>query len=243
MRNRLRWLGRMALLGFIPAAVAFLSAITTVRLAIRGHEVEVPVVERLKAGEAQEQLSARGLGMRIADRLFSDLPADYVVRQSPAAGTRVKVGQRTLVVLSLGVPKVAVPALTGRSLRVVRIELLRLGLQVGEVTQVNLPQYQPDIVVLQNPPPGSGDSSAPRVNLLVSMGSREPTFVMPYLGGMALSEAQRRIQVAGLRLERIAFVERPGMPPGSPSGTVVGQRPAAGSRIPGGAAVEIEIAE
>ena len=43
-RDRLEWIFRIALLAFILASVAFLSALTAMRLAIQGREVVMPNV-------------------------------------------------------------------------------------------------------------------------------------------------------------------------------------------------------
>ena len=239
LREQMEWWSEKALYALILCAVAFLSAITTMRIAIQGRQVEVPRVTGMRAGDAQAALAGRGLGISIADRAYSELPVDYVVRQSPAAGAKVKSGQRAHVVLSLGFRKVPIPLFVGRSGRAVRIELLRSGLQVGELSTCHLPDYESDIVVQQSPPPGEAGAGSPRVNLLISLGEREPAFVMPDLEGLPATEALRKISTAGLRLEKATPLKAPGASPG----TVVAQQPARGSRIPAGASVQLQIAE
>lgn len=237
--ERMRWVGRTLLLVFILGAVAFLSAITAIRFAIQGREVDVPAVVGMKAGDAQTKLSSLGLRFLIADRVYSDLPVDYVVRQSPPPGTRVKVPQRAHVVLSLGPRKTPIPLLEGRSLRVARIEILRASLQIGTVSSTHLPHGEPDLVVRQSPPPGEKGTGSPRVNLLVSLGPAPESYVMPDYVGMQASEAQRQITAAGLRLARITFVPSAG----ATHGVVVQQIPARGSRIPAGTHIELQVAE
>jgi beta-lactam-binding protein with PASTA domain len=238
-REKMRKMARMALLLFILAAAAFLSAITAIRLAIQGREVTMPQVTGLKAGDAQSTLAALGLGMRIADHVYSDQPADFVVRQSPQPGTHVKVPQRAHVVLSLGPRQIAIPALEGKSLRASRIELLRAGLQTGSIAEAHLGAYEAGQVVQQSPRPGEATAGSPRVSLLVSKGEREAAWVMPDLAGLSLPEAQRRLALARLRLGSIRFV-----PAGdAPGGTVVAQTPPRGARISAGTAAELQVAE
>ena len=67
---------------------------------------------------------------------------DTVVRQSPPPNMRVKTGQNAHVVLSLGPQKVTIPQLNDRSLRAAQIELLRGGMQVGEISSVYLPRLR-----------------------------------------------------------------------------------------------------
>jgi eukaryotic-like serine/threonine-protein kinase len=237
--ERIRWFSRMAMLLFILASVAFLSAITTMRFAIQGREVVMPDVVSKKVAEAQAALQAKGLGMRIEDRIYSDLPKDAVVRQSPPAGLRVKTGQRAHVVLSLGPQQATIPSLEQRSLRVARIELLRNGMQIGEVSSTFLPDSPPDTVLQQDPAAGASHVSSPRVDVLVSLGARPEAIVMPELVGLPLGEAEQRITTAGLHAAKLTFVPLPGASPGG----VTSQKPAHGSRVEAGAAVELEVAE
>src|SRR5277367_2454138 len=106
LRERVQWILRMALLLFIFSSVAFLSALTAMRFAIQGREVAMPDVTGASSAQAQKILNGRGLGMKVEDRIYSGLPADEVVRQSPPANMRVKTGQFAHVVLSLGPQKV-----------------------------------------------------------------------------------------------------------------------------------------
>lgn len=238
LRERLEWLLRTALLVFILAAAAFLSAITAMRFAIHGRTVEMPSLAGMPADKAERLLAARGLGMRVADRVYSNQGANEVVRQSPPAGEQVKVGQRAHVVLSLGPRKVTIPDLVGKSQRAGRIELLRTGLQVGEVSTAYLAGFNPDTVVQQDPAPGSSAAS-PKVNLLVSAGTREPAYVMPYLVGLGQFDAQRQLAAVGLKLVKITFQPVPEWP----HGTVIEQRPPSGARITPGTEVELQVSQ
>jgi len=237
--EKIQRLGRTALLLFVLGAAAFLSAITTIRFAIQGRDLEVPSLIGLKAGDAQARVNERGLGFHIADRLYSETPVDHVVRQSPLPGAKVKVGQRMHVVLSLGPRKLPIPQLEGRSLRAARIELLRAGLQVGEVSSCHLPAAEPEIVVKQNPAPGEMETGSARVNLLVSLGAAETAYVMPDLRGLPLAEAQRRIVAAGFGVGKVTAVPQAAALPG----TVIQQAPPRGARIVEGAPVELQVAE
>src|SRR5215470_11493011 len=195
LRERLEWLSRMTLLVFILAAAAFLSAITAMRIAIHGREVTMPNLVGKNVSEASKMLESRGLVLRVADRIYSDQPINVVLRQTPTAGLLMKVSQQAHVVLSLGQRQLQIPLLEGNSLRASRVELLRQGLQVGEVSAINMPDEPVDTIVLQNPKPGAG-AATPRVDVLVSQGPREFAYVMPQLVGLSEIEAQRRLDLA-----------------------------------------------
>jgi eukaryotic-like serine/threonine-protein kinase len=237
-RQRLEWLGRMIVLAFILGSAAFLSAITAMRFAIVGREVVTPDIMGKKVPEAEGILALKGLGLVIADRVYSGQPVDLVVRQSPPPGTRVKVGQRVHVVLSLGSQRVTIPGLEKKSLRAARIELLSDGLQVGEITSFYLPEQLADTIVEQDPAPGTTNAATPRVSVLVSLGARPAAYVMPDLTGLGLGEAQKRLAGAGLRVARITNV-----PSAAAAGTVIDQLPARGARVDGSTNIELRVAE
>jgi len=235
-RQKLESLGQTALLVFILASAAFLSAITAMRIAIHGREVTMPNLVGKNVGEANAMLRSRGLVLRVADRVYSDVPINVVVRQTPPAGLLMKVSQQAHVVLSLGQRQLEIPLLEGSSLRVSRIELLRAGLQVGEVSEVTMPDKPVDTVVLQTPRPGAG-AATPRVDVLVSQGPRDMAYVMPHLVGLNEIDAQHRLDVAGLR-RKVNYVAAPQWP----HGTVVDQAPLAGARLSASGAVDLTVA-
>jgi serine/threonine-protein kinase len=236
LREKLEALGQTALLIFILASAAFLSAITAMRIAIHGREVTMPNLVGKNVSEANGLLRSRGLVLRVADRVYSDSPINVVVRQTPPAGLLMKVSQQAHVVLSLGQRQLEIPLLEGNSLRVSRIELLRAGLQVGEVSALNMPDESLDTVVQQNPRPGAG-AATPRVDVLVSQGPRDMAFVMPHLVGLTETEAQHRLDIAGLH-RRVNYVAAPQWP----HGTLVDQSPLAGARVSSAATVDLTVA-
>lgn len=239
LRDRLNWVFRMALLAFILASVAFLSALTAMRFAIQGREVAMPDVVGKPAVEAQQILQARGVGIKVEDRIYNPLPADQVVRQIPPPGTRVKTGQYAHVMVSLGPQKATIPPLTDRSLRAARIELLRGGMQLGEVSSAYLPGSEGDTVIEQEPAPGTSDVTSPHVDFLVSLGARPPAYVMPELVGLSLAEAESKLSGSGLKVAKLTFSSFPG----TLHGTVAIQTPPRGARVDAGGTIELQLAE
>jgi beta-lactam-binding protein with PASTA domain len=188
--------------------------------------------------EAQRMLAARGLQLRAADRVYSPLPVNAVVRQSPPPGEEMKISQDAHVVLSLGQQTVKIPDLEGESMRAARISLLQAGLQLGEVTAIYLPGTQPDIVLKQDPLQGT-TASSPHVDLLVSSADRQPFYVMPSVVGLEQQEANRALAAAGLKIAKLNHIGQAG----APKGIIVGQNPPGGERIPGDTTVELGVAE
>ena len=151
----------------------------------------------------------------------------------------MKRGQRAHVVLSLGPQRVTIPPLTDKSIRAARIELLRGGMQVGELSSVYLPGYESDYVVQQEPAPGTSDAISPHVDLLVSLGPRPPAYVTPNFTGMTLPEAQQKLGAAGLKISKVTPISVPGLA----AGIIAAQSPAPGSRLDTNSSIELQVAE
>jgi beta-lactam-binding protein with PASTA domain len=149
---------------------------------------------------------------------------------------QMKVSQQAHVVLSLGQRQLEIPPLDGSTLRVSRIELLRSGLQVGEVSAISLTDQPADTVLEQNPKPGKG-AATPRVDVLVSAGARETSYVMPFFLGLNETDVQKRLDMASLK-RKVNYVAAPQWP----HGTVIDQTPLGGTRIAATSEVELTVA-
>jgi len=239
LRERLEWIFRMALLLFILSSVAFLSALTAMRFAIQGREVAMPDVSGKSVKQAQQILGGRSLGMKIEDRVYSSLAVDSVVRQSPPPGMQVKTGQYAHVVLSLGPQKMSIPQVSGLSLRAAQVELLRNGMQLGEVSSLYLPGTDVDAVTWQSPAPGKTDVQSPHVNLLVSLGTPPAAYVMPELAGLPVGEATAKLGAAGLKVAKMTPVQSLDQT----AGIVVAQTPLRGQRVDANSTIELQVAQ
>ncbi|MGB6877599.1 MAG: PASTA domain-containing protein [Candidatus Acidiferrales bacterium] len=238
-RQRIEWVGRMALLVFFLASIAFLSALTTMRFAIQGREVTTPDVAGLSVAQAERQASGRGLHLRIEDRIYSSLPKDAVVRQSPPGGSQLKRNEWIHVVVSLGIQRASIPQLDDRSLHAAQIELLSEGLQAGEISTVHLTGFPADVVLQQQPPAGSTNATSPHVDMLLSMGAPGAAYVMPALEGLPEAEAEQRVSAAGLKVNKVTPLPLTG----KPEGTVTSQLPPRGARVEPGATIELQVAQ
>lgn len=176
--------------------------------------------------------------LKIVDRVYADLPANAVVRQSPPAGEHMKVSQDVHAVLSLGPQNVTTPSLVGESLRVARIQLLQSGLQLGEVTSYSAPAALGDTVLQQTPAAGTRAAS-PRVDLLVAQEEPAPAYVMPWLVGMSLPEADRVLGSAGFKLAKTTFTPFTQWP----KGAVIEQTPDLGTKITADSPIELVVAQ
>jgi len=238
LRERIEWVFRMGLLVFILASAAFLSAVTAMRFAIQGREVTMPNLVGKSSADALAILQGRGLQLKVVDRVYSELPANAVARQSPPEGDRMKVSQNAHVVLSLGPQNVTTPSLVGQTLRVARIQLLQVGLQLGEVTTFAAPATLSDTILQQTPLPGTRAAS-PRVDLLVAQGEVPASYIMPWVVGMSLPDADRLLTSTGFKLSKTTYVPSPEWP----KGAITEQTPEPGTKITKESAIDLVVAQ
>lgn len=226
LRDRIRTLFRLFLLFTVLVAVALVSAITTIRLAIHGHQAAVPDLTGVPVEKAERTLSSRGLGLDVEDKLYSQYPANQVVSQVPAGGTRIKTGQHVHVLVSLGPMQASVPDLVGTSVRAARIVALERGLTVGDVATVHGEGTPPDQIMAQDPPAENASVRSPAVNLLVSVGGPPAAYVCPGFVGHSIGEVRAELQKAGMQIGQVTAV-----PDSRASNTILSQTPLPGSKI------------
>lgn len=229
---------QLVLLGLVLVLVAFISALTAMRIAIHGREIEVPKLIGMTPIEAEAALGDRGLRLEVESRFYgTEVSAGRVISQSPAPGTAVRRGWRVRVAESLGPPRATVPNVIGQSSRAAEINVRRRGLEVGKLAVVHLPNLPGDQVVAMSPPPESMGNS-PKVSLLLTASEESEAFMMPNLVGKTALEVQKLIDKPGLRLANPSLLtatsaEKPRR--------VRNQIPAAGSKVNRGTLVELEM--
>ncbi len=228
LRDRIRALFRLLLLFTVLVASGLVSAITTIRLTIHGHQEIMPNLVGTQLETAQNIASSLGLELKVEDKLFSaQYPANRIVSQMPPRGTRIKVGQHVHVLVSLGSPRVPVPDLVGTSFRAARIAAIQRGLTVGDVAAVHWPGAYTDQVVVQDPPPTTFKVRSPAVNLLISLGEPPAAFLCPSFIGQPIAQARRALEKAGFKAGPITPVPTSAIA----RGVVLAQSPPPGSKI------------
>ncbi|PYX34154.1 MAG: hypothetical protein DMG80_03215 [Acidobacteria bacterium] len=245
---------RMLLLALVLLTVALVSALTAMRFAIHGREVNVPKVVGMTPGEAERAVAASGLNVAVERQFYSaDTAEGRIISQAPGAGVKVRRGWTIRVAQSLGPQRVAIPDVTGESERVAELNVRRRGLDLGSVAQVNLADAPADQVVSQSPPAKASGVSVPKISLLVSRGASPAAYVMPNFVGQPLGSVTLALQDAGIKVGKVSVVPAgpptdvqqvdvpvPSSPPGAAS-MIVSQSPGPGQKIMAGAAVNFDV--
>jgi beta-lactam-binding protein with PASTA domain len=246
---------RMLLLALVLMAVALISALTAMHLAIHGREVAIPKLVGMGPLEAERAGAASGLQVVVERQFYSaDIPEGKIMTQMPPPGTKVRRGWSVRVAQSLGPQRVAIPDVTGGSERIAELNIQRRGLNLGSVAHISLPDAPVDQVISQSPPANASGVAAPKINLLIGDGPGPLTYVMPNLTGQPLGSATLMLQDAGMKVGKVSVVPPPS--PGGPQATavvpsatsqpsaasmIVGQTPVPGQKIVVGSVVNFEV--
>ncbi|WP_135257083.1 PASTA domain-containing protein [Thermus caldilimi] len=125
-------------------------------------------------------------------------------------------------------PEYAVPNLVGKTAREAFLLLKDTGLRL-EVVEGNDPTKPKEVVLAQEPPPGTRLRAGRTVRLTLNQARLNP---LPELKGLRPEEAEARLTELGYRLAGVAQVESP-----EPLGTVLASDPPPGTPLPPGATV------
>jgi beta-lactam-binding protein with PASTA domain len=253
---------RFALLALVLVVVALVSALTAMRFAIHGQEVQVPALVGLTPPEAERTVSGLGLQIEVERQYYSPRIAEgRIMSQLPLPGTKVRRGWQLRVAQSLGPQRVSIPDVTKESERAAELNLRRRGLEVASTAEIQLSDTVPDQVLAQSPPASASQVAAPKTSLLITAAAEPPAYVMPSFLGQPLGAASRALQDAGFKLGNVSIappatlnaptVAAVGSPSSVPVATapsqpstaslIVVQAPPAGKKVFAGAVLNFEV--
>lgn len=167
--------------------------------------VTVPDITQVSLEEAQEKLSSYGLRYEVTERRSNTAyPADYVIDQMPVPAEIVKPNRKIyLTVNTESNPTIEMPSVVNLSLRNARIQLENYGLRIGTISYES--SRFKNSVIRQSVDANKVVPKGTTVDLVVSDGLGEKLVEVPNIKGLRLSEAQQKLQAAGLRIGEIRF--------------------------------------
>jgi serine/threonine-protein kinase len=202
---------------------------------LRGHQA-VPRVLGLSIVEAQAEIQKSKL--QPADGGAEPHPSaaqGIVIWQDPPPDVVAPEGTKVTLVSSAGPPRIPVPDVANLDAALAQSLVSAAGLIVSQVESVQAAQPT-GLAMMTRPPAGTALTPGAGLTLVVSRGA--PTIPIPDLLGMGSADARTRLEMEGLQL---GTVTRRRTPDASP-GTIVGQRPAAGTLAAPGTVVDIVVA-
>ena len=185
----------------------------------------VPSVVGLRFEEAERKLDGAGLKVALGETVpHATAPRQYVLAQTPAAGTSV--GPEVVVTLdvSAGQLRVAIPVLVGLSRENATAALRAANLELGQIVERPGSQARGTVVSSQ-PEAGQQVPQGTPVELVVSAGPS--LLLMPDLVGRELFEVRATLEQLGLRIGETQYDSTSALP----TGLVVSQTPSAGTPV------------
>ncbi|HEX3368809.1 MAG TPA: Stk1 family PASTA domain-containing Ser/Thr kinase [Candidatus Cybelea sp.] len=171
--------------------------------------------------QAQEAVVNAGLRTRFTKTASETVAADHVIRQQPAAGTKVEKNQVVELFISNGKPLLGLDDVRGFSVNDAQRTLQQHGFAVTLARRFD--NTIRDNVIDQRPKPGAKVPEGSRVTLVVSDGPAP--ILIPSFVGMTLEKAQARANSLGITLDSTQHIV------GNPPDTIASQSIAAGSKV------------
>ncbi len=228
--------------GVLASAAAFLLGLVVFNFAImpllvhQRNTVLVPDLRGMSKKQARKYTERLSLKFQVSyENHSAEVPAGFVISQTPRANDSMKEGRTVSVVLSLGPRKKIVPDLKGLSMRQSRILLTRQGLRIGRVSKVLRESEAQETVIATVPDPGMELTEGGAVDLLVAVGGKKQQFLVPNLIGQDLLFIKEKLQNLGFRVGSVKYEHRPGTYPN----TIIGQKPLPGALIREGDSIEL----
>ena len=167
----------------------------------------VPDLRGKSQEEAMEIVRSKGLKADFVEGgFFPTTPAGYVVTQNPYPMTKVKKGRTILLFVSQGATKVTVPSLIKQNYGTAAETLIKMGLFLGEITEVHDNEAGAGIILSQNPRQGVEVLRGSKVNISVSVPGLP---FVPSLLDIPFEDAKHMIESSGYKLGSVLFIPNP----------------------------------
>ena len=187
------------------------------------------------AAEVQSELEARGLVVTQQAESSETVAAGVVIRQDPAADTKLSEGDAVTLVVSSGQPPVTLPDVGGNGIDQVTAQLAAIGIKVGEVTREFDETWPADIVLGYAVGTPAEVPKTSTVGLRVSNGPK-PRTIPDGLAGGTEQAVTTQLQGLGLKVARAEDYS-----PTVAAGNVISTDPPAGTQVARDSTVTITV--
>lgn len=197
------------------------------------HHQEVPRVLGLPVAEARSTITAAHfVPADNGSEPHPFAPAGTVIWQDPPPGVEAPSDMHVAMIVSAGPPRVPVPDVTGLDGGLATRLINAAGLTVSRVESVQA-AFPTGLTMMTRP--AAATSLAPRtgVGLVISRGA--PTITVPDLMGLSVTDARSKLEGLSLELGGVTHKRTTESTPG----TIIGQRPAAGTLAAPGTNVDV----
>ena len=203
---------------------------------------QVPNLEGLSEQEAESALTAAGFKYEwnVEGRYSTQVPAGKVLVQMPKAGRTAKIGRTVRLTKSLGLRKVIIPDLRGKSQKQASISLSRAGLVQGDVIKGAHASIPRGVVIRTEPIAGDTVRIGDTVNVVISAGVTTGRILLPNFEGILMDEVYPRMDRLGFK---VGSIRRQKNDEGARPGSVIETSPKYGDYLKPGSRVDFIIAD
>ncbi len=135
----------------------------------------------------------------------NDIEPFRVISQMPRPGTRVKLGRRVYLDVSIPLENVIIPDLTGKTLRGAEILLEDKNLDIDSVSY-GFSNMSHEVIYWQSIPAGELIRPGSKVHVKISLGLSH--WIVPTVINISLQDALQTINNAGLRIGTVSYRDR-----------------------------------
>lgn len=194
------------LLPIVLAALVFVAIIFGKKYINKNKQdlVLVPALTGLTENEALNKAKANNLIAIVSEyKTESNVEPGKVLEQDPESSTEVKKGTIIKLVVSKGEEQVSVPNLSNMTIENAKIQLNKLGLEIGEITKENSDNFEAGKIMQQHPDSGTSINKDSKVDVVISLGKKEELVEMVNLIGTDISQASNKLKSIGLNIGNI----------------------------------------
>lgn len=209
--KKMNWIVKNLLWGAIVIVAILILTILTLKIITRHNiELKVPDLSGMTVPEALKIANESSLRLEVTDSVFIPrMGRGEVYRQNPTAGSYVKKNRRVLLTInSLQPKKVAMPLVTGFSLRQAKAELAARQLKVGKliyVQDIATNNVLSQLYQGREIPAGVQIVAESEIDLRVGMSNRNNTTSIPSLLGFSLTTAKDILIDNSLNIGRLKY--------------------------------------
>jgi len=240
MKKKFLLLSKIVGLVMFYILILIASIFLTMSILIKGEEVKAPNLIGKNLKEAYKISAEKGIYLKTE---IGDYGKNYepltVIDQFPSPDTHVKENSFIKVFITSEPTEVIVPDLSGHSLKDCEKLLNDNDLKKRYVSYIEDQNVPVDFIISQSYVPGERISRGTLIDLLVSKGKRDNSFMMPDIIGMEAERVLYFFESKGLRISKITQVPYQGLQ----SGIVIKQFPSSGFRINQKNLISINISE
>jgi beta-lactam-binding protein with PASTA domain/tRNA A-37 threonylcarbamoyl transferase component Bud32 len=210
------------------------AGLAAVLLLTGSQKVTVPPVVGADQAVAAAKLRQEGFRVDTTTRT-SEQPKGRVIGQDPSGGDKAPKNSTVTLTVSDGPAQVAVPPVTGLTLKSAQGRLEKAGLKAGQ-REENSDTVAKGRVISATPPEGEKVDKGSQVTLVVSSGKAQ--VAVPDVTGKTFDEASSTLQAAGFKVTRTDKESTDKDP-----GTVLSQNPKGGTQVDSGSAIALTVAK